>query len=112
MALETLKGVEEIGGFKVARDPESQKSTHIVINDDHNLIAFRIQKGPVKEKGINGCQVDTMIAAAKIIIEKLNEKLPCDENLYAITKLDHALHWLDVRRKNREKRNVEGTNQA
>ena len=51
-----------------------------------------------------------MIEAAKIIIEKLNQKFPCRENSVAITKLDEALMWLDKRKKDREKRNVEGTN--
>lgn len=123
MALETLRGVEEIGGFRVLQDrprkengeidwsafDELRKEQPIYIDHDVNMISFRIQNGPIKEVGVNGCQVDTLIEAAKIIIEGLNKKFPCRENSLAITKLDEALHWLGARKANREKRGVEGT---
>jgi len=135
MCLETLKGVEEIGGFKVVdmdtlRDQYPEKFNEsgamdykwfeadirphdfIYVRHDVNSISFNLQNGPVKEKGVNGCQVDTMIAAAKLILEGLNKNIPCRENAVAITKLDEALMWLEKRKKDREKRNVEGTDQA
>ena len=71
--------------------------------------------GPVPfETGasINGCQVDTVIEAAKAMLEGLNKKFPCRENSVAITKLDEAIHWLEHRKKDRERRSVEGTSQA
>lgn len=129
MALETLKNVKEIGGFSVVDEKERDDflSKHgndwnefdksriffpIHISHDKNMISFRIQAGPIKENGVNGCQVDTMIEAAKMIIEGLNKKFPCRENAVAITKLDEALMWLDKRKKDRVKRGVEGTNEA
>lgn len=134
MALETLVGVKEIGGFKVVvmdelRDKYPDKFNEsgamdykwfeadirphnfVYVRHDVNSISFTLQNGPVKEKDVNGCQVDTMIEAAKIIIEGLNKNFPCRENAVAITKLDEALMWLDKRKKDREKRNAEGTNQ-
>lgn len=133
--LETLVGVKEIGGFKAVvmdelRDKYPDKFNEsgamdykwfeadirphnfVYVRHDVNSISFTLQNGPVKEKGVNGCQVDTMIEAAKIIIEGLNKNFPCRENAVAITKLDEALMWLDKRKKDREKRNVEGTNQV
>lgn len=135
MALETLKGVQEIGGFKVV-DMNAIKETNpemfrpdgsmiyhifdekirpfnfIYLRHDVNSLSFNLQNGPVKEKGVNGCQVDTMIEAAKVILEGLNKQFPCRENSSAITKLDEALMWLQKRKTDREKRNVEGKSLA
>ncbi len=122
MALETLKGVTEIGGFGVLAErpmhPEGQVDWHlfdeqrkekpIYIDHDVNMISFRIQDGPIKEHGVNGCQVDTLIHAALIIIEGLNEKFPSSDNINTIAHLYHALASLENRKKDREARGVEG----
>ena len=135
MALETLKNVEEIGGFKVVImdelreifpekfnesgamdykwfEEEIRPNNFIYIRNDKNSISFTLQNGPIKENGINGCQVDTVIAAAKEIVSGLNKNFPCRENALVITKLEEALHWLEHRKKDREKRAVEGTSKA
>ena len=135
MSLETLKNIEEIGGFKVVVmdelreifpdkfnesgsmdykwfEEELRPNNFIYIRNDKNSISFTLQNGPIKENGINGCQVDTIIAAAKEIVSGLNKNLPCRENALVITKLEEALHWLEHRKKDREKRAVEGTNKA
>ena len=135
MALETLKSVTKIGGFDVVVMDELREKFPDKFNDsgsmdykwfekdirpynfvyvrhDVNSVSFTIQNGPVKENGVNGCQVDTIVAAAKKIIEGLNAKFPCRENAMAITKLDECLMWLEKRTKDREVRGVEGTNQA
>jgi len=118
MALDTLKNVSEIDGFKVTRGKPDHMSWEdfdktrsdfpICITDKENMISFKIQAGPIKEFGVNGCQVDTMIEASKIILEGLNTSFPCRENALAITKLDEALMWLKRRKEDREKRGVEG----
>jgi len=120
MALETLKGVEEIGGFKVVRVKPKEMSWDdfdktrdeypINITEIMNCISFKIQNGPIKEVGVNGCQVDTVIEAARLILEGFNKNYPCRENAVAITKLDEALMWLEKRTKDRVKRGVEGVN--
>lgn len=111
MALETLKGVTKINTFDVKRvEWEQPEDNFIEINDKHNAITFKIQNGPIKENGVNGCQVDTLIHAAKKIIEGLNNNFPCRENSIVITKLDEAIHWLDHRKKDRKARGVEGFN--
>jgi hypothetical protein len=135
MALETLKGVEKIGGFPVVvmdelreKFPEKfnesgamdykwfekdiRPNNFVYVRHDVNSLSFTIQNGPIKEVGVNGCQVDTVIEAAKTILEGLNKQYPCRENSAAITKLDEALHWLEHRKKDREKRAVEGTSKA
>ena len=58
----------------------------------------------------NGAFVETVIDAARQRIEEYqNSKFKCRENALAITKLEEALHWLNARTANREKRAVEGT---
>ena len=118
MALETLKDLKEIDGFKIVRIKPADMSWDdfdkirneypINITERMSCISFRIQNGPVKEVGVNGCQLTTLIATAKIMLEELNKKFPCRENSMTITKLDEALMWQDKRTKDRELRNVEG----
>jgi hypothetical protein len=122
MALETLSDVKEIGGFEIGRVNQIKNENDfdgydnyrdalkkfVIINCSTNTIAFKIQNGPIKEVGVNGCQIDTMIEAVKLIIEGLNKESPCRENSIVITKLDEALLWLGKRKSDREKRNVEG----
>ena len=111
MALETLKDVTEIDGFAVKQVRWNQPiDNHIEVNNKDNAITFKIQDGPIAEHGVNGCQVDTMIETARIIIHGLNKKFPCRENSLAITKLEEALLWLYKRKADREKRGVEGFN--
>lgn len=111
MALETLKDVKEIDGFPVSHtyfEPQGP----IYVDQDDNLITFRLQKGPVKENGVNGCQVDTMLDACFKIIESLNEKLPCFENADAMKHMALAMAALKRRKADREARGVEGTGNA
>lgn len=135
MALETFKEVTRIGNFDVIvmdelreKFPEKfnesgamdwqwfekdvRPHNFIYVRHDKNSLSFTLQNGPVKENGLNGCQVDTVIAAAKIMLEGLNKKFPCRENAVAITKLDEALMWLEKRTKDREARGVEGESKA
>lgn len=131
MALETLKGIKQIGKHNLIvmddlREQYPEKfnesgsmdykwfekdirpNNFIYVRHDVNSLSFTIQNGPIKEVGVNGCQVNEIVEAAKIIIEGLNSKFPCRENSMAITKLDECLMWLEKRTKDREKRGVEG----
>lgn len=135
MIMNTLSDVKEIGGFKVVVmddlreqfpdkfnesgamdwhwfEKDIRPNSFIYVRKDKSSLSFTIQNGPVREHGVNGCQVDTVIEAAKIIIERLNQDFPCRENAVAITKLDEALMWLMKRKADREKRGVEGFNKA
>jgi hypothetical protein len=126
MALETLKGVTHIGEFEVMADrprkddgsvdwalfDEMRKAKPIYIDHDINTISFRIQNGPIKEVGVNGCQIDDMIRAAAMIIDGLNQKFPCTENDIVLGHLQSALHRLESRRINRVARGVEGESKA
>jgi len=127
MALETLKGVEKIGGFEVGHaekawededgnsgmeDIANFNNKFVTVNHSTNHIGFRIQDGPIKENGINGAQVDTLIEAARLILVGLNKKFPSRYNNNAIAYLFSAIASLEQRTLDREARGVEGTNQA
>lgn len=135
MALNSLIGVKKIGKYDLvvmddlrAKYPEKfnesgamdykwfekdvRPHNFIYVRNDVNSLAFTLQNGPVKEVGVNGCQVNEVIEAAKLMIEGLNKAFPCRENAVAITKLDEALMWLEKRTKDRESRGVEGFSKA
>ncbi len=126
MALETLKGVTEIGGFEVLSErpmnpqggvdwplyDELREKKPIYIDHRVNMISFRIQDGPVKEVGVNGCQVDTLLHASEIIVEGLNKKFPSIDNDIAIKAIRSAIYALERRKRDREMRGVEGFSKA
>lgn len=78
------------------------------------------QNGPLAVDGVrhepNGAFVETVIAAARDRINFYQAanggKFACRQNALAITKLEEALHWLNDRTAERERRGVEGTHTA
>ena len=106
MALETLKDVKEIGGFPIG---EAGQTGLYVKLWPGNAISFKLQDGPIGVAGCNGCQVDTIVHAAKEILVGLNKNHPCIENDDAIGHLTDALTALEARRQDRLERGVEGT---
>lgn len=132
MALRTLKGIKEIGGFPVIVMDELREkfpdkfnesgsmdykwfekdirpNYFVYVRHDVNSISFTLQSAPIGEAGVNGCQVDTLIETARIMVAGLNAKFPCDENNEAITYLEKALKALERRTIDRKIRGVEGT---
>ena len=87
-------------------ESEIRPKHFIYIRPEKGSITFNMQRGPIKEVGLNGCQVDQLISAAKEIISEFNKGTPCRENSIAITKLDEALLWLQNRTKERMSRGV------
>lgn len=119
MALKTLKGIKKLGEFDVVvmdelreKNPdkfnesgamdygwfekEIRPKNFVYVRNDVNSISFTLQNGPVKENGVNGCQVDTIIEAAKVILEKSNG------DKEAIGGLNYALLYLSERKKNKK----------
>jgi hypothetical protein len=82
------------------------------INGDQNppFASVSFQNGPIKESGVNGCHNEDLIA---IVIDRLrgfqSGDFQCRENALALTKLEEALHWLNSRTAERQRRGVEGT---
>jgi len=87
--------------YEVVARPQSQTQ--------EGVASIRFQKGPIKEKGVNGCHHEDLIA---IVIDRLqsfqNSDHKCRENALAITKLEEAIMWLNKRTQDRVNRGVEG----
>jgi len=76
------------------------------------IVSFFIQSDPISEVGVNGCQAVDMLEYTKFLFESLNEAFPCIENDLTIKKIEEAIHWQNERTKDRERRKVEGKNEA
>lgn len=117
MSLETLKDLKEVNGYEVhdylvdRRGYLFSEGECIIANIDDNVLAFKIQNGPIKEFGVNGCQVDEIIAVARHMILGLHNQLPSLHNKKAMDALSLALFHLTCRKNERVSRNVEGTSQ-
>jgi len=77
-------------------------------------LTIQWQNGPLgrgaDRKEPSGAFVEAVIQAALGRLEFYqSSKFKCRENALAITKLEEALHWLQSRTENRERRGVEGT---
>lgn len=134
MALETLKGLYSVGDQKIIHmdelrelfpekfnvsgamdykwfETEIRPNYFIYVRHDVNSLEFTIQNGPIKENGVNGCQVTDVIKVAKHMIEKLNEKFPCQENEDTISYLQAAITSQELRTARRRELGIEGTSQ-
>jgi hypothetical protein len=108
-------GEERFTAVYAVDEPSAGGASHeyvILKGISETVSKIKFQKGPVKESDANGCFIEDLIA---ICIDRLegfqSGGFPCRENALALTKLDEALHWLDHRTKDRQKREVEGTYQ-
>lgn len=111
MALDTLKGITHIGGEKVDRvNWRHEKSDRIQINDDHNSLTVKLQDGPIKENGVNGCQVDVLFYLLRGIFTEFQRNYPCPENAKILAHLGSSIMLLEERTRRRTKAGTEGTN--
>jgi hypothetical protein len=78
---------------------------------DTEFIKLKFQQGPVKEVGVNGCQIEDVL---DILIRRLSgfQQGPfhCDENRIALENIETGLLWLKFRTSKRIAQNVEGKN--
>ena len=111
MALETLREVTHIGGEKVDRvNWRHEKSDRIQINDVHNSLTVKLQAGPIKENGVNGCQVDVLFHILRGIFSTFQRNYPCPENSQILEHIGASIELLEERTKRRTKAGTEGTN--
>lgn len=109
-----LLAPEETGEFRdrafpYADTPEQEYSgSEPYIQVTKEGVKFIGQRGPIKDVGVNGCQIDDLLTFALGTLQTFNKKFPCRENSIAITNLEQCLLWLDARKRDREARNVEG----
>ncbi len=96
-------------GWAVGYDADLDRG--YINNPDANIqVTLQFQHGPVKEVGgINGIQNEELVALLIMRLEKLNDRLPCSENVDAIQGLDATLAALTLRTERRLQQGVEGT---
>ena len=79
-------------------------------SNDIEVASILFQNGPIGEQGVNGCHHEDLLA---IVLDRLKAfqggDYRCRENALAITKIEEAMHWLNHRTADRQKRGVEGT---
>jgi len=80
--------------------------------DPNGYINIQIQNGPIRENGINGCQIDDVIIWCKDKLLGFNSIMSSPHNEEAIGHLNNALKSLLARTADREERGVEGTSNA
>lgn len=73
-----------------------------------STITFKIQDGPIKEYGKNGCQIDDIGIVWLTILMYFNSKFGSRFNSLAITRIQSALNWQYNRKEERRQRKVEG----
>ena len=76
------------------------------------IVSFTIQSDPISEVGVNGVQALDLIRYSTFLIDALNDKFPCEENQKTLQCLVEAIYWQQERTLNRQKRGVEGKNEA
>ncbi len=108
---EKLEEQEKKAKMEKQAKQQAMDGTPAFINFEH--IVIRFQLGPVKEFGENGCQIEDVL---HVVVDRLEGfqrgQFKCRENALAITKLQEALHWLEHRTRERQRRGVEGKNEA
>ena len=109
-------GQERFTSVYAVDEPGSGGACHeyLVLTGISETVAnIKFQKGPVQENEVNGCFIEDLIA---ICIDRLqgfqSGDFPCRENELALTKLEEALHWLNHRTNDRQRRGVEGKSVA
>lgn len=81
------------------------------VENGEEICKINFQKGPIKDCGVNGLNIEDLIA---ISIDRLqhfqDSKFCCRENQKALEKLEESLMWLRKRTLDREAKGIEGTN--
>ncbi|MEN8233791.1 MAG: hypothetical protein ABFR89_02570 [Actinomycetota bacterium] len=79
--------------------------------DDRDAMAIVWQDGIIGEGGQNGAFLEDVIEAARQRLRffQANSKTRCRENAIALTHLETALAWLDLRTRNRTVQGVENS---
>ena len=78
--------------------------------DGENLTEIRFQKGPLEEAGPNGISIESLLAICLDRLEGFQSgKHPCCENAAALICLRDAMRHLHGRTRDRDRRDVEGT---
>ena len=65
---------------------------------DTKWLKIKLQDGPMKEVGENGCHLQDVISVVMNMLRHLNNECPCKENECAIRHLQEAYYALKIGR--------------
>ena len=112
-----VNGLNEALIIEVLDEPGVGNACHnyAITAVEHCLPVYGIpidfQNGPIKEVGVNGISVESLLAVCEDrLIGFQSGEYACRENAIALTKLQEAMMWLQKRTRDRTARGVEGTN--
>lgn len=108
----TQRAVQEWKEKETASGRTNEVIDSVVVDEASGMLLFKIQDGPIKENGVNGCQVSDVIKVARNIMVRLNNTYPCAHNEIAINSLNSAIAADELRTADRLARGVEGFNKA
>lgn len=99
-------GVEELIEYK----RHGVSNSYTAGYNDKNYLEVNFQVGPTADHPKDGAFIEELLVVAVAKLEEYNKHLPSRENSLAITKIEEAIMWLDYRKRERESRDVYGTN--
>jgi hypothetical protein len=99
--LDLIRDIKEFSGFRVGEyiAEEDDIRRFIAINPFTNAITFQMQKGSVKDVGLNGCNLNAVISFCRQVLEVMNAQKPHEMNQRAIYNLTQAYIALEIRAK-------------
>ena len=97
MPLEDLKKTDIVGGFFTGHIKDNG-GPFILIDHVDSRISFKLQDGPVEEKGVNGCQIDQLVQVAMQLMIGRDPELTDEFNMSAIGSLKECMAHLENRR--------------
>lgn len=115
MALEALHDIKHLDGFAVRHfgteeAPDGPRNAFISLDRADNSLTFQFQNGPIKEVGINGCQITALLHAFEQILTSLNKLKKCQENDHTLRHIVEAIRTQEQRTARRTIEGTEGTN--
>mgnify|MGYP000166742895 CR=1 FL=1 len=95
--------------LRVVSDDTSEYAIMADCPDGDVMARLLFQDGVIPEVGVNGITNEVLIQVLISRLTRLNDKLPCYENVAALGHLSSAGDWLAERTRRRQAQEVEGT---
>lgn len=80
--------------------------------NDKRYIDIHFQQGPIRDSHKNGAFIEDLLVIAYAKLNEYNKEIPSRENSIALTSIQEAIMWLDMRKRERESRDVYGIKEA
>lgn len=111
-AYRDIKPIQEIlrEMGRIDSDVKKYLKSQLLPETDQTMLMFQMQNGPVKEKGRNGADYQSIIEFLIKVYKYFDSQAHCYENTRVIGHLEKAVDFLNQRTVRRVNLNIEGTN--